>query len=455
MRITSQLHIGIDDTDSLRGGCTTYVAALLVGEFARRRLTFLDYPNLIRLNPNIPWKTRGNGAVCLRVNPDPSEIEELKAATVRCVEQNSDLTSERTDPGIVFWRGEVTEDLLNFSEEATRGLVNFRMADGMLKKPTVEAVGLKGRRGVLGALAAVGGLFRGDYTYEAIAYRLPENRGKPRDVDATSVEEMDKRTRPETFNNLDPETGRILITPRGLDPVLFGVRGESPRAVYGALALVRAREDVERWVIFRTNHGTDAHLKTTYRLDEIRPHLPVIVEGWVSKEPTTIAGGHVVFRLADGTGEIDCAAYEPTGSFKETVRRLGVGDKLRVYGGVRKASVTHSRTINLEKLEILELAEKVKLRNPSCPRCGRSMSSLGFGKGFECRRCHLKDRTKEKVREGVVRALAPGLYIPPPRAHRHLTKPYPRYGREKSGLYQLRALLPTEFYGLGSPNPTS
>jgi len=25
----------------------------------------MDYPYLVRLNPNIPWKTRGNGAVCI------------------------------------------------------------------------------------------------------------------------------------------------------------------------------------------------------------------------------------------------------------------------------------------------------------------------------------------------------------------------------------------------------
>ena len=25
----------------------------------------VDYPRLVRLNPNVPWKTRGNGAVAL------------------------------------------------------------------------------------------------------------------------------------------------------------------------------------------------------------------------------------------------------------------------------------------------------------------------------------------------------------------------------------------------------
>ncbi|MDH5495599.1 MAG: DNA-binding protein, partial [Candidatus Bathyarchaeota archaeon] len=60
------LHIGFDDTDSPRGGCTTYIAALLVEKLQKLGATFNDYPNLIRLNPNVPWKTRGNGALCLR-----------------------------------------------------------------------------------------------------------------------------------------------------------------------------------------------------------------------------------------------------------------------------------------------------------------------------------------------------------------------------------------------------
>ncbi|MEM3736620.1 MAG: tRNA(Ile)(2)-agmatinylcytidine synthase [Candidatus Bathyarchaeia archaeon] len=445
-----QFHIGIDDTDSLKGGCTTYVAALLVEELSRYNVAFIDYPNILRLNPNIPWKTRGNGAICLRLSPDPAEIDTIKEVVIHCVERNSDLASERTDPGVVFLKGEVPEALLEFSAEAVCRIVNFKAANNILNNLPVEAVALKGRRGIIGALAAVGGLFRGDCTYEAIAYRLPENRGKPRIVDVGSVVEMDKRTKGLTFNNIDSETGRILITPRGPDPVLLGIRGETPGVVREALSIVKVSEEIERWVIFRTNHGTDSHFKTVYKINEIRPFLPVVVEGSVASWPVTIPGGHVILTLVDETGEIDCAAYEPTGSFTHVVRMLVPGDKVRVYGGVRKSSKTNPRTINLEKLEILDVAEKVRLVNPSCPRCMRRMSSLGVDKGFECRRCGLKERNLKRVREVERRNLSPGIYIPPPRAHRHLTKPYMRYGREKTGSYQLRTLSLAEFYGLGS-----
>ena len=62
------MHIGLDDTDSIKGGCTTYLAALLVEKLARFQAEYIDYRLLIRLNPNVPWKTRGNGSLCLRFN---------------------------------------------------------------------------------------------------------------------------------------------------------------------------------------------------------------------------------------------------------------------------------------------------------------------------------------------------------------------------------------------------
>jgi tRNA(Ile2)-agmatinylcytidine synthase len=76
MKRDTILNIGFDDTDSPKGMCTTYLAYKLVGSLKKENITFLDYPRLIRFNPNIPWKTRGNGAValCKRTNT-PSKIK--------------------------------------------------------------------------------------------------------------------------------------------------------------------------------------------------------------------------------------------------------------------------------------------------------------------------------------------------------------------------------------------
>ena len=66
------LHIGFDDTDSLKGSCTTHLATKIIEEISNR-VTFLDYPRLIRNNPNVPWKTRGNGAIGLAIKTDEGE----------------------------------------------------------------------------------------------------------------------------------------------------------------------------------------------------------------------------------------------------------------------------------------------------------------------------------------------------------------------------------------------
>src|SRR2546428_4142422 len=60
------LWIGVDDTDSLRGMCTTFLATEIVRDLTAD-FDLIGYPRLVPLNPNIPWKTRGNGAICLCV----------------------------------------------------------------------------------------------------------------------------------------------------------------------------------------------------------------------------------------------------------------------------------------------------------------------------------------------------------------------------------------------------
>jgi len=154
-----------------------------------------------------------------------------------------------------------------------------------------------------------------------------------------------------------------------------------------------------------------------------------VVEGSVSGVPCATEGGHVFFKLRDGSGEVDCAAYEPSKEFRKTVSRLAVGDALEAAGGVREAD--EGITLNLEYLRVTAVAEVTEMLNPRCPKCGGSTESMGRGQGFRCRRCGEKLRGAVKMKKKVERSLALGLYVPPPRAERHLTKPPARIGREK------------------------
>lgn len=427
-----KVHIGLDDTDSPRMGCTTYVAALLVEKLCGLGVSFFDYPNLVRLNPNVPWKTRGNGALCLRVQFPVELVEEIEEIVVDTVEENSDLGYAGTDPGVVFVFGDVPEEVRVFAKNAIQGLVKLDDALRLLAKFGGEAVGFKRGRGIIGGLAAAGETLEGDHTFEAIAYRTPENCGTPRKVDTASVVEMNEKMADLTFNNVDPETGRVLITPRGPDPILFGVRGESPEAVKQAFAMVRPEEEVERWMVFRTNHGTDAHLRLVGVISEMQPCSPVVVRGTVASEPRVIPGRHVIFSVKDGTGRVDCAAYEPTGDLRKVVKGLIVGDVVEAYGGVRSASSRNPITVNLEKLRVLELAPKIVFSSPLCPQCGKRMKSMGKGKGFRCDKCGFRGSKLGKLAVESERLLRRGLYVVPPRSQRHLTKPLCRYGKEKA-----------------------
>jgi tRNA(Ile2)-agmatinylcytidine synthase len=140
---------------------------------------------------------------------------------------------------------------------------------------------------------------------------------------------------------------------------------------------------------------------------------------------------HVIFSIKDESGEVDCAAYEPTGALRKAAMKLAVGDSIEVYGAVRKPSQGKPLTVNLEKVNVLALARKVSYRNPLCPKCCRRLKSMGKNQGFRCEKCGLKFVGLEKVAVAVNRELKTGLYVTSTRSQRHLTKPIRRYGLEK------------------------
>ena len=135
----------------------------------------------------------------------------------------------------------------------------------------------------------------------------------------------------------------------------------------------------------------------------------------------------MIFSLSDGSGEVDCAAYEPTKQFRDPVGKLYPGDQIRVYGSIRPANASHGITINLEKFEVISLVDSVTT-NPVCPRCGSRMESMGRDSGFRCRdrSCGYRDRTAEKMEIPLPRKLVRGFYEPPPVAWRHLYRPLQR-----------------------------
>ena len=432
----SSLHIGLDDTDSRLGKCTTHMA-FKITEYVLKTTNaeFIDYPLLIRLNPNIPWKTRGNAAVCLRIRSDIHDQQRIIDFTKHHMESDSAVGSG-ANPGVAFFRGPHLPDALTeFSKCAMSDIISKQNAIRIAEKLGVEHFTLGNGRGLVGALAAIGCLLHGDHTFEAIAYRRPENCGTVRTIAVDRVIEYSKNTFPYTFNNYDFDNHRVLIAPHGADPVFCGIRGESADIVASSLRSLEIDEKLEGCMVFRSNQGTNMHLRNEIKLSEPKSFASGYIRCKVSARPQTMRGGHTFFEVENKNGfEFPAAVYEPTG-LANIASLLAVGDTIEIGGGIRKASSKHAKILNIEYLLVLELANVVEIQNPSCRNCSKRMKSEGKGKGFQCKQCKLREpRTVQKDIVKVPRSILPGLYIPTPKAHRHLTKPLHRYGLEKKPL---------------------
>lgn len=73
------LYVGIDDTDSVSGMCTTYICSVILDRLKDCGFKLDGPPRLVRLNPFAPHKTRGNGAVSFKlILKSRNEIKKLK-----------------------------------------------------------------------------------------------------------------------------------------------------------------------------------------------------------------------------------------------------------------------------------------------------------------------------------------------------------------------------------------
>jgi len=136
-------------------------------------------------------------------------------------------------------------------------------------------------------------------------------------------------------------------------------------------------------MVYVSNQHTDAHLQRELQ-------WKAYSSGWLAGEVARLevgAGGHVYITLDASGRKRMLAAYEPTGDLRRTAKLLRPGDRIRAYGGVRRATTVHPAVLNMEKFEFLH----------------------GGGRGSPLHR---------------------GTYISSPRANRHLTKPLIRYGNE-------------------------
>ncbi|MFB6281058.1 MAG: DUF1743 domain-containing protein [Haloferacaceae archaeon] len=410
--------VALDDTDSReRGMCTTYLAALVGARIADAGGR-VDRHLLVRLNPAVEHKTRGNAALAVHTDLDPGRAFDLAAGLV---DRHAEAADARTSPGLVVAPGDpgaVPADVASFARGAVRDHHALADAVALVERAGYRDRGWAGGRGRIGALAAVGAWRAFDeWTYERIAYRTPDRRGTPRTVDGASVRAAADAGYPDAWDTVDRVEGEAVCVPATPGPVLHGVRGDDPTTVERVSGAIDA-EPVARAVTFVTNQGTDAHLRAA-ALGAVRDGRAYRVDGTVVAGPETRAGGHTFVTLGDGDDRLDAVAFEPTKRFRDRVRALRPGDEVTACGEVAEG------TLKLEKFAVRAL-DRTERTTPDCPDCGRSMASAGRDQGYRCRDCGTA--APGKVRRRVERDLDPGWYEVPPCARRHVAKPLVRGG---------------------------
>ena len=425
------LHIGLDDTDSVKGGCTTWLATEVIQELSEFDL--VGYPRLVRLNPNVPWKTRGNGAVALILGKGIGSkklIGEFDGKKFFIFEKGTEKKYDKgqilerilsiihkysmpdSEPGVVisdsflpeglYWQGVssiVTKEMLLDSTEGTL------------------SSGLRGSRGVFGAacsLAWSGSSVKANgisHTWELIGYRNQGNWGTKRNIDVSAVQKVSNIKTVFSCTDLD---GKVAMVPNSPCPVLWGFRGTNEDILIQNFEKL-GPEIPSRWLLYKTNQATDDHLRYK-EISEIEDGDSVSIDVSVNSKSSIIKGGHRFFEVKDKFNQIsNCAAFEPTKNFRHIVDKLEIGDSLIICGSVNNG------TINLEKLSILELVPRfLKPANPLC-ECGQRTHSSGKDSYYRCKSCSKKYDRPEKIE--VSSDLELKWYEPPTSSRRHLSTP--------------------------------
>lgn len=437
--------LGFDDTDSRFGGCTTFVCYELIHTLLKNGYSVIGYPRLIRLNPMVPWKTRGNGAVAFEIgngvgqkvcfgkkedydffmypNSDGKKIpiDDLVPLVEPVIEKYAQVDVDNTNPAYVISDKPLSYDMY---DQAAKKIVNKDDVIEELEKIDSFFKLYKNGRGVIGASAAIAWDSYKDNTYELISYRRKNRWGTKRNIGKESVKKMDHAF-PLTFNNFDYENNHNSIAPNSPCPILYGIRSEDDKILQACKKMVQS-EEMQGWMIYISNQGTDDHLQKKM-ISDITAFESVVIKGVVSQNPLRNIGGHVIFSITDEKNDsIDCAAYEPTKGFRDIIEELHCGDVVEVFGGIREKPFT----VNIEKIRVYKLVDVFeKVENPVCPVCKKHMKSRGKDQGYQCKKC--KTSSKDAVMQKKQRSIKTSFYEVPVCARRHLSKPLKRIKKKE------------------------
>tara|TARA_B100001142_G_scaffold324833_1_gene377279 strand:+ start:858 stop:2063 length:1206 start_codon:yes stop_codon:yes gene_type:complete len=388
--------LGLDDTDSLKEGCTTYSLHLLL-ESLPASVTVLS-PRLVRLWPFAQHRTRGNAAVAVEIlTEDEDELLKhldaywnehiLPCKGALSSSKHDARTQYPADPGMVWFSSHQPNE--TFYTQAVQTEVQLQ--------DVPQADRSWGGQGRIGATAAIAWR-QNRITWEAIAWRQPHRHGQNvRQVCDQALTFVDSMS--STFLSRDPRKGTGLIAPRGPCPVLFGLRARDEDTAHKAgkhLLAAEKTESVIGWRVFATNQATDDHL--TQSLQATVANVDILSRG--NCVVTTESGKWL--------------AFAESGPVKILAQWLQPGDEIEGYGLSPEFGILH-----LEKLRLVS-AQPIQHR-PMCEKCSVRMKSMGKGQGCRCPKC--RQRTDDAWVSTPRVPPFPSWVQPQMDARRHLARP--------------------------------
>ena len=365
--------LGLDDTDSLDGGCTTLVFHQLLKELPCEH----GEPRLTRLWPFASRRTRGNASLSVELYCEESiedwldlywkeHILPLKGKVAKS--NHSKRTQYPSDPGMVLFDKQPNEE---YYWSAVRGEVDF-----------YEGGKQWGGMGRIGAAASCAWR-ESNATWEGIAWRENE-----RNVSVESLRIVDSMEG--TFLCRDPRSKRGLISPRGPCPVMFCVRGNSREVTKKATEILLM--DCSPTIgsrVYKTNQGSGDHLDGTVT-DSVR-------------EIKRMKGGHVIINNK-------FLMFSDSGDVNQVAQWLQTHDEFEVKG------LEYKNQIHVEAIRILSSTQKMR---PLC-ECGTRMKSMGTNQGVKCPNC--KKKSDNAWIKTPRNPLWEGWVLPPVDKRRHLAK---------------------------------
>lgn len=249
------MFVAADDTDSLRGNCTTYLATEIIDAVISSGWDLIGFPRLVRLNPAIPWKTRGNGALVMefgRGNGEKVFIGEIRGNRIFCHTERTDEEPDagflkgiigplvekfhdpdHSDPGILITKNRPDRC---FYRKGVSRVVERAETDAEIDRIGAETMEWGCGRGLIGCVCGTAWI-PGDSTYELLTYRPPERWGTRRTFNPSTIERAEHEIA-SSFNSWDDRHRKVAMVPATPCPVMYGFRADKLDDLFRGLEII-------------------------------------------------------------------------------------------------------------------------------------------------------------------------------------------------------------------------